>query len=223
MNIKREIIRIRKNNRLSQEAFAETIGVSRQSVTKWENGDSVPEIENLLIISNIFKITLDSLIKGPTAYSVSPEVKEQDENQIIEFLCTAKKSTYAGSGQNTASSRLYSHDLKFQSGPMEYLDSYFGGEQFIGEEVLWLSDKPIWSMNYMGRVLKNTFSGDFLKESLLAVTHDLPYRGPELYIKGDYIYHNKVMGSFFWFSGEEEIYYRNEKVYECLFHGGKIR
>lgn len=223
MNLKNEIIRIRNKNGLTQESFAEIIGVSRQSVTKWENGDSTPEINKLLIISNKFKITIDSLIKGSTDYSISEKTEEHGSHDIIDFLCTAKKSTYAGKGTETDSSRLSSHDLKYECGNLKYLDSYFGGKQFAGEEVLWFSNVPIWSMNYMGRVLKDSFSGDFLKECLLSISNNYPYRGPELNIIGDYTYHCKVEGFFDWFSGEEEIFYKKEKVYKCIFHGGNIK
>ena len=41
-----------------------------------------------------------------------------------------------------------------------------GGECFAGEEVVWLYENPVWSMNYIGRVIGENFSGDFLKEVL---------------------------------------------------------
>ena len=46
--------------------------------------------------------------------------------------------------------------------------------------------------------------------------------GPELYRKGEYVYHCSQQGSMQWFQGREEIYYRNQKVYECEFHGGAL-
>ena len=80
-----------------------------------------------------------------------------------------------------------------------------------------------WSMNYVGRVIGENFSGDFLKEVLMQVPAELPFRGPEIYTKGDYHYHCKVDGEFVWFQGYEEIFYMDEKIYECYFHGGAIR
>lgn len=223
MNIKNEIIRIRNDNGLTQESFAELIGVSRQSVTKWENGESTPEISKLITISDKFMVTLDSLIKGSNPCTMKSDTEEYETNNIIDFLCTSKKSTYAAKAAETTSSRLNSHDLKYERNNYKYLDSFYGGEQFIGEEVLWISETPIWSMNYLGRVLMDSFSGDFLKECLLNVSNDLPFRGPRLYTSGEYIYHCKVEGAFNWFKGEEEIFYKKEKVYECVFHGGSIK
>lgn len=49
--------------KMTQEFVAETIGVSRQAVSKWENGQSVPESEKLIAISNYFDVSLDYLLK----------------------------------------------------------------------------------------------------------------------------------------------------------------
>ncbi|MDY3362124.1 DUF5680 domain-containing protein [Clostridium sp. NSJ-49] len=78
-------------------------------------------------------------------------------------------------------------------------------------------------MNYMGRVLSQEFSGSFLKEVLALVPEDNLYRGPIVYENGDYKYHCIVNGSFEWFNGYEEIFYKDKKVFECMFHGGLIK
>jgi transcriptional regulator with XRE-family HTH domain len=54
---------LRKEKGLSQEDLAEMLGVSRQSVSKWESGITYPETEKLIAISEIFGVTLDSLLK----------------------------------------------------------------------------------------------------------------------------------------------------------------
>ena len=84
-----------------------------------------------------------------------------------------------------------------------YYDTYLGGERFAGEEALWIADVPYWSMNYVGRVTGSPFSGDFLKEALLHVPEDAPYRGPALYENCDYVYSCSVEGEFDWFQGKE--------------------
>lgn len=55
---------LRKGKGLSQEEFAELLGVSRQSVSKWESGRGYPEIDKLIYISNYFNTSLDLLLKG---------------------------------------------------------------------------------------------------------------------------------------------------------------
>lgn len=57
------IYKFRRENGLSQEQLAEKIGVSRQSISKWESGSSTPELEKLLALSECFNITLDELVR----------------------------------------------------------------------------------------------------------------------------------------------------------------
>ncbi len=143
--------------------------------------------------------------------------------RIIDFLIRAKKATYAGKGAETTSSRLGSHDFIYREDDLMYYDTYLGGEKFAGEEALWISDIPRWSMNYAGRVKGDNFSGDFLKEALSHVPPEIPCRGPVNYSNGDYLYQCSVTGTFEWFHGKELIFYKGTEIYECLFHGGLIK
>lgn len=222
MSLSNRIKTLRKNSQISQEELAEQLNISRQSVTKWESGDSIPDIERLIELSSIFGVTIDYLLKGDTIYSMDQQSVISDKEEIISFLCEAKRNTYAAYGAEVTPSRLLSHDLKYEKGKYQYLDSYFGGEKFIGEEVLYIENTPYWAMNYMGRVLDNNFSGDFLKQALMAVNVSNPFRGPEIFNNGNHTYHCNTRGSFEWFSGEEVIYFQNTRVYESVFHGGLI-
>ncbi|QEN04746.1 helix-turn-helix domain-containing protein [Thiospirochaeta perfilievii] len=223
MNIGKRIHRLRNNVGLTQELLAEKLNISRQSVTKWERGDSFPDIERLVELSLIFGVTIDYLIKGKNEYSRNNNPNIDNLEDIKSFLCSAKKNTYAAYGLETTSSRLKSHDLTYENGNFLYLDSYFGGESFIGQEVLYIDKNPYWAMNYSGRVINKNFSADFLKSCLLAVSIDKPFRGPEIYQNGNFTYHCNVKGNFDWFTGEEEIFFQTQKVYECIFHGGIIK
>ncbi|MBW0764334.1 MULTISPECIES: helix-turn-helix transcriptional regulator [Mammaliicoccus] len=64
MNLSKQIIHLRKEFNLSQEDLAEKVFVSRQSISNWERGKSYPDIESLLLLSNIFDVSLDHLVKG---------------------------------------------------------------------------------------------------------------------------------------------------------------
>lgn len=64
MNLGENIIRLRTEKRLTQEQLADLLGVSRQSVSKWESGSSVPELDKLIRLSEVFEITVDELVKG---------------------------------------------------------------------------------------------------------------------------------------------------------------
>ena len=58
------IVRLRTQAGLSQDALAERLGVSRQSVSKWETDGSIPDLDRLVRLSEIFGVTLDELVKG---------------------------------------------------------------------------------------------------------------------------------------------------------------
>jgi len=144
------------------------------------------------------------------------------DKKTIDFLIKAKKATYAGKRAETESSRPCSHDLQYSEGPLSYIDSFLGGSKFAGEEAIWKDGVPIWAMNYIGRVTGEGFSGDFLKAAMLLVPEEYPFRGPLHYTDGDFSYTCSVKGDTHWFYGFEEIHLKNDKIYECAFHGGDI-
>jgi len=55
--------KLRKSARLTQEQVAEKLNVSRQSVAKWESGESLPDIENCILLAKLYNVTLDDLVK----------------------------------------------------------------------------------------------------------------------------------------------------------------
>ncbi|MCM1399521.1 MAG: helix-turn-helix domain-containing protein [Clostridium sp.] len=67
MDFSEKLKEIRKNKGLSQEQLAEKIGVSRQAITKWETGKGLPDVENMVIIAEIFKTSLDELLRDTAA------------------------------------------------------------------------------------------------------------------------------------------------------------
>lgn len=87
MNFSDRLKEIRKNAGLSQEQLAEKIGVSRQAVTKWETGKGLPDIENIVIIAEIFKTTLDELISANVREKAqSPDVYTSETAYDIEKI-----------------------------------------------------------------------------------------------------------------------------------------
>lgn len=224
MKFNEKIQELRKDKGLSQEKLADIMDISRQSVAKWEAGNNYPEVDKLIELSNIFGVSIDKLLKNIEDECSIKENKKMYgvDDDIISFLCRAKKATYAGYGNEAQSSRPNSHDLIYCEDNLKYIDTYLGGERFIGEEAIWIDNSPFWAMNYSGRVIGEDFSGSFLKEVLSAVPKENPYRGPMVYQKGDYKYHCIVNGKFGWFKGYEEIYFNDRKIYECIFHGGFI-
>ena len=66
MNATKEIIRgLRTNAGLSQEELAERVYVTRQAVSRWENGDTVPNTDTLKLLSKIFDVSVNTLLGFP--------------------------------------------------------------------------------------------------------------------------------------------------------------
>lgn len=95
MTIHEKISCCRKSNGYSQEALAELLGVSRQSVSKWETGEGMPEIGKLLPIANCFHVTTDWLLNDDADFpyippaavpltSAQPSVKESKVGQFYK-------------------------------------------------------------------------------------------------------------------------------------------
>ena len=66
-NIGRKLRDARKNSGLTQESVAELLGVSRQTVSNWENGRSYPDIGSVVKMSELYSVSLDKLLKGDEA------------------------------------------------------------------------------------------------------------------------------------------------------------
>ena len=64
MTIADRIQNLRKSKGMSQEELADRIGVSRQAVSKWESEQATPDLEKVVIMSDIFEVTTDYLLKG---------------------------------------------------------------------------------------------------------------------------------------------------------------
>lgn len=148
---------------------------------------------------------------------------------LREFLIEAKKGTYANENvEKVESTRVGSKDYEYKSNNMVYHDTYFGGLCFIGEEVVYENDNPIWAMNYYGRTLDMNLSEEAmdkaLRPALMQVGSDdiIPVRGPKEYANGEYKYTFEVTGDLNSFEGEENIYKGENKVYTLNCHGGRI-
>lgn len=223
MRLEEKLQLLRKRNGYSQEQLSDKIGIARQTISKWENGQAIPELNGLILLSELYGVTIDRIVKDDDECNVRLcKNNDIDISKVISFLVCAKKSTYPAGINKVQATRIKSTDLSYEENPYKYYDTYLGGERFSGEEAIWLHDNPIWSMNYSGRELGDNFNNSFLKEVLSKVSADFPYRGPRIYIKGDYCYHCKINGEFVWFQGYEDIFCLNEKIYECYFHGGVI-
>ena len=75
MRLAEQIKKIRKNENLSQEQLGQKMNVTRQAIYKWESGKGYPDIQNLIMLSELFEISLDELIKGDRSLQGKIKVK----------------------------------------------------------------------------------------------------------------------------------------------------
>ncbi|MGT2722225.1 helix-turn-helix domain-containing protein [Streptococcus porcinus] len=76
--------RLKKN--YSQDALADRLFISRQAISKWENGDSTPDLENLVKLAEIFDVTLDQLVRGKELASSQNNENDSEENDNLNLL-----------------------------------------------------------------------------------------------------------------------------------------
>ena len=86
MEIGKQIKKYRSELSLSQEEFADKIYVTRQTVSNWENDKSYPDINSLVLMSEVFGISLDTLVKGDIE-----EMNEKIKTEDIEYLNKANR------------------------------------------------------------------------------------------------------------------------------------
>jgi len=73
MKLSDKIINLRKTNGWSQEDLAERLNVSRQAISRWENGTALPDANNILQLSKLFSVTADYLLNEDASNIPSPQ------------------------------------------------------------------------------------------------------------------------------------------------------
>lgn len=98
MNLPNKLVEYRKSHSLSQEDLAAQLGVSRQSVSKWEQGLSFPETEKLIQLSDMMGISIDALLKGdvePSQPLAEPQSFLRRNFLSIILACLLAATTFA--------------------------------------------------------------------------------------------------------------------------------
>ncbi|MGG0731313.1 helix-turn-helix domain-containing protein [Bacillus paramycoides] len=92
MNLGSQLKRFRESKSFSQEDVARKVGVTRQAVYKWESNKSYPDIDNLILLSELYEVTIDELIKGSEDAREELDKKDKgeceddDENDFGFFI-----------------------------------------------------------------------------------------------------------------------------------------
>lgn len=89
MNIKLadRLVELRKEHKLSQEALAEKLGLSRQSISKWERAEASPDTDNLIALAEVYGISLDQLLGNN-----EPEKEPQPQPEAPKKQLSAKQT-----------------------------------------------------------------------------------------------------------------------------------
>lgn len=81
---------IRRKNKLSQEDLAAKIGVSRQAISKWERAEASPDTDNLLLLANLYHVTLDELLRTDLPMEEflqqEPEIETSTPDNTMPFM-----------------------------------------------------------------------------------------------------------------------------------------
>ena len=99
MEIAVQIRKHRTESGLSQKDLADKIYVTRQTVSNWENGKSYPDIQSLLLLSQLFGVTVDQLIKGDLE-TMKQEISQEAvdtfnrESRIFAAMCIVSAVTF---------------------------------------------------------------------------------------------------------------------------------
>ena len=84
MNLSNNLKKLRKENNLSQEDLAEKLGVSRQSVSKWESGQAYPEMDKMVQLCNLFNLNIDDLLNQDIEEVNNTKQAKNNINKFIE-------------------------------------------------------------------------------------------------------------------------------------------
>lgn len=84
MELGKQIRKYRNERTLSQEALAEKVYVSRQTVSNWENDKSYPDVNSLVLLSEVFEVSLDQLIKGDVEM-MKEQINQTDQQKFVRL------------------------------------------------------------------------------------------------------------------------------------------
>ncbi|PIC68259.1 transcriptional regulator [Sporosarcina sp. P21c] len=100
MNFGEKLFKLRKEKGFSQETLAEKLNTSRQAISKWENEQGFPETEKLLMIGNIFEVSIDYLLKDSVESNEGNEEGYYVSREMAEgfLLSTQKTAKHIGLG-----------------------------------------------------------------------------------------------------------------------------
>ena len=151
-----------------------------------------------------------------------------DITVLNDIIVRAKAASYVGGGTRAHSSRPGSHDLTWAEGDWRYLDSYFGGTDFLGQEAVWHGGEPVWAMTYYGYISRPDLidgrrAGETIKAALSAMYGEGRFLGGFEWA-GEYgRYIDASRGDAGHFHGRESILVGGVEAYGLDYFGGLVK
>ena len=84
----KNLVALRKAKKLTQSELAEELSYSDKTVSKWENGDAVPDVETLILIANFFSVSMDDLVSKPYQVLTNQSIKDNNYNKRNKSIIT---------------------------------------------------------------------------------------------------------------------------------------
>lgn len=86
MDMAERLQELRKKSNYSQEQVADLLGISRQAISKWESGQGKPEVDNIIKLTEIYKVSADYLLSGLERDIAAPAKKEMSKG-TLKTIC----------------------------------------------------------------------------------------------------------------------------------------
>lgn len=86
MKLADQLTKLRKSHDYTQEDIAKKLNISKQAISKWESGRGYPDMDNLVILSELYSVTLDELIKGDEMFQKKIKVDPKDDQNVAIMI-----------------------------------------------------------------------------------------------------------------------------------------
>ncbi|WP_265456108.1 helix-turn-helix domain-containing protein [Enterococcus sp. HY326] len=117
MRLGEKLLHLRKSKGLSQERLSAEITVSRQAISKWELGESTPDVENIIQLSRIFDVTTDFLLDDELSVPGTKIRKDETESDIVRAMLERELHD-----SDNLASKMYNSQSKRSSATMLLLN-----------------------------------------------------------------------------------------------------
>lgn len=145
---------------------------------------------------------------------------------LRQFLVDSNKAGYAGGEEKKwIKESDGSTTIPFEKGDFRSHDNFFGGEPYGGRVVVFHENKSVWMMIYYGWVAEGVTTDPVyavLRNALMRMPADSPFRGPKEFKDGDFTYSNSWNGDVERYSGEEQIAQGEKLIYKANYMGGLV-